>query len=90
VHERFGGTRADGEGACFVEWRGPDCCKTDAQFSESEDAAARALKSLGTAKVRGDAQVDPQVNTFQVNMRCDIRRWRDFGASIMEAGIDDN
>jgi len=69
--------------------------KPEVQFSESEDAsgASSQVNGHGNAqanaheKVRGNAQVDPQVNTFQVNDAVRYQRMVGFGASIMEAGL---
>ncbi|PYU01915.1 MAG: hypothetical protein DMG34_17500, partial [Acidobacteria bacterium] len=65
--------------------------KPDVQFSESEDAggASSQVNGHGNAhdKVRGHAQVDPQVNTFQVNDAVRYQKMDGFGASIMEAGL---
>jgi len=68
--------------------------KPEVQFSESEDAsgASSQVNGHGNAqanaheKVRGNAQVDPQVNTFQVNDAVRYQKMDGFGASIMEAG----
>src|SRR6266403_1375620 len=69
--------------------------KPDVQFSESEDAdgAGSQVNGYGNAqanahdKVRGNARVDPQVNTFQVNDAVRYQKMDGFGASIMEAGL---
>src|SRR5882724_5370134 len=61
--------------------------KPDAQFSESEDAGGARSQVDGHGKVRGNAQVDPQVNTFQVNDAARYQKMDGFGASIMEAGL---